>query len=85
LFYITRGPKMVAVPIALNMTPQIGQPVTLFALRAGAQGNPGMYDVTPDGRRFLINTRLGDDVPPAALIVMQHFDNELRAALEHRE
>jgi Tol biopolymer transport system component len=75
---------MMAVPITLGATPQIGQPIKLFDFHVGVPG-PAMYDVTPDGQRFLINSRTGDEPPSQPIILVQHFDNELRAALEHRQ
>jgi hypothetical protein len=85
LFFALPGPTvgMMAVPITLGATPQIGQPVKLFDFHIGLPG-PSMYDVTPDGQRFLINTRIGDEPPPEPLVLVQHFDSELRAAVENR-
>jgi hypothetical protein len=74
---------MMAVPIKLGTTPEIGQATKLFQFHLGV-ANSNMYDVTADGQRFLINTRAGEEPPPQPLVLVQHFDNELRAALEHR-
>jgi Tol biopolymer transport system component len=82
--YYVNGDKLIAVPISLDATPQIGRPVELFAYRfayrVGETGG-GMYDVAADGQRFLMNARYGDDVPVNQFVLMQHFDNELREAL----
>ena len=46
-------------------------------------GNPGRtYDVSPDGQRFLmIKQSVGSDqtAAPVSLVVIQHFDEELKA------
>ena len=42
-----------------------------------------MYDVTRDGQRFLVNTRTGEAPAPSPLILVQHFDAELRNLQEH--
>ncbi|HMC23733.1 MAG TPA: protein kinase [Thermoanaerobaculia bacterium] len=86
LFFVAMGTPaaMMAVPITLGATPEIGQAVKLFQFQVGFS-SAAMYDVTRDGQRFLINTRIGDEPPPAPMILLQHFDNELRAALEHRQ
>lgn len=86
LFYVVSGspPAMMAVPIAMGATPEVGRAVKLFGMRAGP-ASVTMYDVTRDGRRFVVNCLVGDQPPPAPLYVVQHFDRELRAAVEHRE
>jgi eukaryotic-like serine/threonine-protein kinase len=86
LYYSKGGSPntMLAVPITLGATPQIGQSQPLFQFRPGFDAPIG-YDVSRDGQRFLINSRIGDDPPSAPMILVQHFDNELRAALEHRD
>jgi serine/threonine-protein kinase len=41
-------------------------------------GNPGrMYDIAPDGQRFLM-IKEGGDAAPLQIIVVQHFDEELK-------
>jgi hypothetical protein len=38
-----------------------------------------LYDVSPDGQRFLMITAPGTDAnAPPALIVVQHWDEELK-------
>ena len=81
LFYATTG-KIVAVPITLSSTPDIGQPVPLFDVHYGTAPT---WDVTADGRKFLVNSRIGEAPPPAPLTLVQHFDTELRQAEEKRD
>jgi Tol biopolymer transport system component len=86
LYYVSPGVPgaMWAAPITLGSAPQIGKAVKLFDFVI-AQPSPSLYDVSNDGKRFVVNTRIGETPPPSPLIVVQHFDNELRDALEHRE
>jgi hypothetical protein len=59
-----------------------GMPMKLFDGRyLGAGGTSGRtYDVSPDGQRFLMIKAPGADagVAPSALIVVQHWDEELK-------
>jgi eukaryotic-like serine/threonine-protein kinase len=86
LFFVKPGApaKVFAVPIVLGATPQIGQVVNLFDFDIG-RPSPSVYDVTADGQKILANTQTGEEPPSAPLSLVQHFDRELRAALEHRD
>ena len=69
LFYIAEDGKMMAVPIRSGATLEAGLPVVLFETRT-RQGQIGRYDVTPDGQRFLIVTRIAErEIPPIAVVV----------------
>ena len=76
------GGKLVAAPITLTFPPQIGAPTPLFDVSFNVSQ---AWDPGADGKRFLVNAWLGDATPPAPLTLVQHFDNELRAATEHHE
>jgi len=78
LFFVATGAPaaMMAVPIHLGATPEIGQAVKLFGVHL-----PGQYDVTSDGQRFLVDVHVGEEPPPQPIILLQHFDQELRAAV----
>jgi len=69
LFYIADDGKMMSVPIQPGTTLEPGLPVPLFETRARNQ--PGSrYDVTADGQKFLVVTRvLEREVPPIAVVV----------------
>lgn len=71
-----------ALPVTLGPMPELGQAVKLFDFHV-VQIGPNVYDVSRDGNRFLVNTRVGEEPPPAPLLVVQHLDRELRAELEH--
>ena len=53
-------------------------PIKLFERRYYVRRNSGRtYDVSPDGQRFLMIKGPGTDAPPA-LILVQHWDAELK-------
>jgi len=76
LFYVAPDGTLTAVPVALDVENQavdLGTPVPLFRLRTPGGGGPGIqaqqYDVSPDGRQFLVNTLLEDEsVAPVTLV-----------------
>jgi hypothetical protein len=46
-----------------------------------------MYDIHPDGRRFLMikpGVRSGSTAAPASLVVVQHYDEELKRLVPGR-
>ena len=52
-------------------------------LLAGRSVQTGLfrnYDIAPDGQRFLMVKAAGDDgtAPPPSLMIVQHFDEELK-------
>jgi eukaryotic-like serine/threonine-protein kinase len=66
IFYLAPGDQMMAVEVQENgniLETEKAQP--LFT--ATVAGGISPYDVTPDGQRFLINTR--DNTPPLTLVV----------------
>jgi Tol biopolymer transport system component/predicted Ser/Thr protein kinase len=69
LFYIAEDGKMMAVPISNGPTLEAGIPVPLFETRSRLS-QPGRYDVTPDGQKFLVVTRVAErEIPPIAVVV----------------
>ncbi len=73
LFYLSTDGKMTAVPVKTGDDFEAGAPVTLFQthLAQPIQGPDVVsYDVTGDGQRFLINTKVDDpNAAPLAVIV----------------
>jgi hypothetical protein len=49
-------------------------------IATGLAASPGrIYDISPDGQRFLVLKQASDpNTPPPQLIVVQHFDEELK-------
>jgi len=72
LFYMTPDRRLMAVEVKATATTfEAGRPRELFQTRA-VTTLPGhsVYDVTADGQRFLINTALEAEGPPAMTVVM---------------
>jgi len=86
LLYTTLAPgtSMVLVPITFTDRPQIGQAKTLFAFRSVVNAPPSI-DLTPDAQRFLLNARIGEDVPQPPFTLVQHLDAQLREAEEKQD
>jgi dipeptidyl aminopeptidase/acylaminoacyl peptidase len=69
LFYLTRArDRMMVVPVDTQGAFKAGAARELFRLDvADALGH--LYDVTPDGRRFLVNERVGERVVPLTVVL----------------
>jgi Tol biopolymer transport system component len=68
LYYLSLDNKIMAVPIEESPAFHAGAPVPLFAVHPVTSGN--VYDVAPDGKRFLVNTLPADQgSPPLSLLV----------------
>jgi Tol biopolymer transport system component/predicted Ser/Thr protein kinase len=68
LFYLTLDNKLAAVPISAGATFRAGSPVALFPVHPS--GNRNVFDVSADGRRFLVNSLPADQgSPPLELVV----------------
>jgi eukaryotic-like serine/threonine-protein kinase len=79
LFYVAPTGTLMAVRIAPGATFTAGTPTRLFDGRyyVGDAANVGRtYDVSPDGRRFLMMK--ADTTTPANIIVVQNWDQELK-------
>ena len=81
LFYLAPDRTLMAAPVTTGVTLQVGHPVPLFRTRLeflGLQGPyfmPG-YDVTADGKRFLLNAPPAQAVPPIDVIL--NWQEELK-------
>jgi WD40 repeat protein len=74
LFYVTGDGRLDAVPIAASPTgPVPGTPQPLFDLKAANASafSPEVYDVAPDGQRFLVVRQKSEDAP--GLTVRLHW------------
>ena len=68
IVYQAPGDEIMAVEVSLAPTFQAGIPRALF--KANLQRPPGwQYDVTPDGERFLVNLRPGEQVSDPVTLV----------------
>ena len=80
LFYIGANGALLRVPIAASGAAWNGTPTKLLEGRYYTGGGASRtYDVSPDGQRFLMIKTPGTDASaPPALIVMQHWTEELK-------
>jgi serine/threonine-protein kinase len=83
LFYIGPDGALMGVPVEASPTFKPGTPIKLLEARyyAGTAGGSGRtYDVSSDGKRFLMIKAPGTEAgaAPPALIVVQHWDEELK-------
>jgi eukaryotic-like serine/threonine-protein kinase len=78
--------RLMAVGIRPGASFSAGAPQVVFegpyALTSGGR----LYDVSPDGRRFLMikSPQATEDSEPLSLVVVQHFDEELRRLLPRK-
>jgi hypothetical protein len=71
---------MMVVPVAFRPTFTAGAPRMLFQGRYGASAIIRGYDVTPDGRRFLMVQQKERPAATAAdMILVQNWTEELKA------
>ena len=78
IFY-REGLRMLAAEIRTSPTVQVSKPRQLFEGLYEVMDGPINYDVSPDGRRFLM-VKMERSEAPAELRVVTRFDRELRAA-----
>jgi len=79
IFY-REGQKMMVAQIQTQPSLQVSTPRALFEGLYEVMDGPINYDVTPDGRRFLM-VKMERSEAPTELRVVTHWDRELRKAL----
>jgi eukaryotic-like serine/threonine-protein kinase len=78
LFYLNGKSEMTSLPVQPGPGFAVGQPKVLFsAVPYVLGGNVGVYDVAPDGRRFVM-VRPATGVGESELVVVQNWFEELR-------
>ncbi len=78
LFYINGRGEMATVPVAPGPTFNAGEPRVLFSVGDyTVGGNAGVYDVSPDGKRFLMIRPMAG-VGETELVVVQNWFEELK-------
>jgi Tol biopolymer transport system component len=76
IFYLAQGGMLTAVPVSAVDTFSSGTPTTLFQFHGRApisSTDTFSYDVTKDGKRFLVNRYLKPD-SPTPLTILLHTD-----------
>ncbi len=81
IFYIAPDGRLMAAPVTLGPTFNLGTPVALFDAHMLGGINPPaglrqQYDVAPDGQRFLLNVPIEDE--DSALTVLQNWGAGLK-------
>jgi serine/threonine-protein kinase len=82
MFYVSPAGAIVRVGVEQGASWAATAPATI--VKEGywtiVSGSPGRnYDVSPDGQRFLVLKRASEpNAPPPQLVVVQHFDEELK-------
>jgi len=81
VFYLAQNRRMIAVPVRTTPVLDVGPPRQLFALPftpASAGLGPPPWDVTPDGRRFIL-TRPGDaELAPRVMHFVENWFDEVK-------
>jgi eukaryotic-like serine/threonine-protein kinase len=78
LFYINGRGEMASVPIGAGPSFNAGEPRVLFSVsNYTVGGNAGVYDVSPDGKRFLMIRPLAG-LGETELVVVQNWFEELK-------
>ncbi len=76
IFYLAPDGRLMAVDVKLGATLEVGVPKALFDPRC--KKGPGReYDVSPDGRRFLVDQILGEETP-APITLIQNWSAGLQ-------
>ena len=68
IFYLSPDGKMMAVPVTSKLPIQVGKPKLLFDV-GGVSDFPPSYDVTRNGKRFLVNRSVGEGKPGYILVI----------------
>jgi serine/threonine-protein kinase len=82
LFYLDSGPALTVVTVQTKgSTFGAGNPTKLFDMRYFVTNGGPVYDVSPDGQRFLMikENATGDSSTPASMVVVEHWFEELKA------
>jgi dipeptidyl aminopeptidase/acylaminoacyl peptidase len=73
LFFIhSANQHVMAVPVALGVTPEIGKPVPLFRVQMSSGVVP--WDVSADGQRIIAAAHRGPEPVPEPMTLVQNFD-----------
>jgi serine/threonine-protein kinase len=87
LFYWRRPDTLMVVPVEAGSTFRAGRPVSLVQGEFDTGNESRMYDVTPDGRRFLFVKPIGsadDDVRSPAITVVLNWFEDVKARFPTR-
>ena len=77
IFFVGDDSRLTAVPVRADAGIEIGTPEPLFEVHLRRSVLGRLYDVSADGKRFLLNTAV-DDVRSASLTLVQNWSAELK-------
>ncbi|MBC8166729.1 MAG: PD40 domain-containing protein [Bryobacteraceae bacterium] len=80
LFCVGADGRLYAIPVELSQPPKIGTPVPLFDISLQARGAihaPLGFDVSSDGRRFLVP--IAATLEPSEIVVIQNWEAALKS------
>jgi Tol biopolymer transport system component/DNA-binding winged helix-turn-helix (wHTH) protein len=77
LFFLSDDGDMMAAPIAVQGELRVGKPIQLFAANARSGSEGTLYDVSPDGQRFLLIDR-GNSETEGAIEMILNWPSLLR-------
>ena len=70
LYYLTPSDRLMAVDIKAGTSIELGIPTELMTLRLPTLATASLYDVAPDGRRFVVLTEDTGIGPLPATVVL---------------
>src|SRR5262249_11909119 len=84
LFYLNNANELMSVPVQPSATTfRAGAPSKLLEAKYAVPGQFGIYDVSPDGNRFLMfKESVRPDGMRASMIVVLNWFEELKAAVK---
>jgi serine/threonine-protein kinase len=77
LFY-RNADSVYVVPVQLLAEARMGEPRALFGGPFAGSGNEAFYDISPDGRQFVMVRALGGGQVPALHLILHRFDQPER-------
>jgi Tol biopolymer transport system component len=88
LFYLDASNTLTAVPVQTSgSTFNAGKPAKVFDAKYSTPSPPRPYDVSPDGKRFVMlkDSAAGDpNAVPMSMVVVLHWFEELKAKVADR-
>ncbi len=70
IYYVAPGNKLMAVEVKPSGAAlEVGSPKELFTVNVPGSFRAYDYDVTADGKRFLVNSRIEGEVPPITVVL----------------
>jgi eukaryotic-like serine/threonine-protein kinase len=80
MFYLSADSKVMAVGVSLSTAVEASAPTALFAVRPVRYFSRFDYDVSADGQRFLVNTRVEGAADPRITVVVNWSPSQASVA-----